>query len=485
VAEEESALRRWAARKLDRWSVAKSIEQAKDEAEASDLERTLDAKDLTLLGVGAMVGAGIFTIIGTVSALYAGPSVALAFAVAALASGLTALCYAELVTVVPVSGSAYSYTYATLGELVAWLVGWNLILAYLIGNTAVAVAWSSNFGNNLLPLVGLSLPEVLQPLPDGGSFDLMAVVVMVLITAILVLGIEESTTMNNLLVGFLVLVLGAFIAVGAFNIDPANWTPVAPFGWEEALVTAPALVFFAFIGFDAVSTAVEETKDPQVNAPRGILGSLVVTALLYVAVSIVLTGMVSYTQLNVGDPLAQAFDLIGLTEFGTFVALGGVAATTSTLLVFQLAAIRVIMTMSRDGLLPGLFSQISPRFRTPALLTVIAGTVVAAGAATVPLDFLVEFVNVGTFAVFALVVGALIYRRQVHPEWEADFELPGYPFVPLAALGMILFMMASLPTRALLGFGIWMGVGLILYAVYGYANSELWEPEDDAEPVDG
>jgi APA family basic amino acid/polyamine antiporter len=481
VGEKDSALRQYLAAKLRRWSIAKSIQDAQDEAEGSELERTLGALDLTLLGVGAMVGAGIFTVIGTVSAFYAGPSVALAFVVAALVAGLTALCYAELVTVVPVSGSAYSYTYATLGEVLAWLVGWNLILAYLIGNTAVAVAWSANFGNNLLPLIGASLPQALQPLSAGGSFDLMAVVIMGLITALLVLGIDESTTANNLLVAFLFLVLGGFVIVGAFHIDPANYTPPAPFGWQEALVTAPAIAFFAFIGFDAVSTAVEETEDPQVNAPKGILGSLGVTAFLYIAVSVVLTGMVSYTQLDVGDPLAQAFDLVGLSGFGTFVAVGGVAATTSTLLVFQLAAIRVIMTMSRDGLLPDVFARINERFRTPVTLTVIAGAVVAAGAATVPLDLLVEMINVGTFAVFVPVVIALIYRRQVHPEWEADFELPGYPFVPIAALIMILFLMASLPTRALLGFGIWMGVGLILYAIYGYANSNLWSPDDAEE----
>lgn len=457
-----------------RFFVRKSEETYQREADESELERTLGALDLTLLGVGAMVGAGIFTVIGTVAALHAGPSVAISFAVAAFASALTALCYAELVTAIPVSGSAYAYTYATLGEVIAWLVGWNLILEYLIGNTAVAVAWSSNFGNNILPLVGLTVPEFFQPLTDGGSFDLLATVIMFLITAILVLGIEESSTTNNYLVAFLILVLVFFVGAGLFFVDPANLANPVPHGWASTLGTAPALVFFAFIGFDAVSTAAEETKNPQENMPKGILGSLAVTAVLYMVVSIVLTAMVSYQQLNVGDPLAHAFDLVGQPEIGVLVALGAVAATTSTLLVFQLGSIRIILNMARDGFLPDRVSEIHPRFKTPVFLTIVAGIVVALPAAVVPLNVLVELVNIGTLFAFAMVVVGLIYRRQRRPDLEADFEVPAYPWVPLAALALILFLMASLPTMTLIRFLGWLGLGLMIYGFYGASRSEVW-----------
>jgi APA family basic amino acid/polyamine antiporter len=472
-----------------RFFIRKSEETYQREAEESELERTLSALDLTLLGVGAMVGAGIFTVIGTVSALYAGPSVALSFAVAAFASGLTALCYAELVTVVPVSGSAYAYTYATLGELLAWLVGWNLILEYLIGNTAVAVAWSSNFGKNILPLVGLEVPQALQPLTAGGSFDIMAVFIMLLITAILVLGIEESSTANNYLVAFLALVLLVFIGAGSFFVDPANLANPVPYGWASTLGTAPALVFFAFIGFDAVSTAVEETKDPQENVPKGILGSLGVTAVLYMLTGLVLTGMVSYQRLNVGDPLAFAFDAVGQPELGVLIAFGAVAATTSTLLVFQLGSIRIILNMARDGFLPDRLAEINPRFKTPTFLTVVAGLLVALPAAVVPLNVLVELTNVGTLFAFATVIVALIYRRQRRPEMEADFEVPLYPWVPLLGLAMVLFLMSSLPTRTLIRFVGWMGVGLMVYGFYGASKSEVWRERQAAsepdEPGDG
>lgn len=457
-----------------RFFIRKSEETYQREADESELERTLGALDLTLLGVGAMVGAGIFTVIGSVAALYAGPSVAISFAVAAFASGLTALCYAELVTAIPVSGSAYAYTYATLGEAIAWLVGWNLILEYLIGNTAVAVAWSSNFGNNILPLLGVTVPEFFQPLTDGGTFDLLATVIMLLVTGILVLGIEESSTTNNYLVAFLILVLVFFVGAGLFFVDPANLSNPVPYGWASTLGTAPALVFFAFIGFDAVSTAAEETKDPQENMPKGILGSLAVTAVLYMTVSIVLTGMVSYQQLNVGDPLAHAFDLVGQPGLGVLIAFGAVAATTSTLLVFQLGSIRIILNMARDGFLPDRLSEVHSRFRTPAFLTVVAGLVVALPAAVVPLNVLIELVNIGTLFAFAMVIVGLIYRRQRHPELEADFEVPLYPWVPLAALAMVLFLMASLPTMTIIRFVGWLGLGLMIYGFYGASRSEVW-----------
>ncbi len=462
----------------------KSPQDLQEEAAASELERTLTARDLALMGIGAMVGAGIFTGIGVVAAEYAGPSIVISFIVSAVAAGLTALCYAELASALPVSGSAYSYTYATLGELLAWIVGWNLLLEYLVGNMAVAVSWSSYFTQNILPSVGIIVPTVIAPLSEGGTFDLFAFLIVVAVTALLIWGVRESAKANNIMVAVKLGVLFIFIAVGAWYVRPENLVPFAPHGWVSALGAAPALLFFSFIGFDAVSTAAEETKDPQKNMPRGILGGLLVTTVIYLVTAFVLTGMVAYGKLNVGDPLARAFAIVGQPEVAAVLAAGAIAATTSVLLVFQLGTTRIFFSMARDGFLPDRLTRIHPRLKTPVLLTVIVGLAVALPASVLTLEVLITLTNIGTLFAFAVVMAGLIALRIQDPDLERHFEVPFYPWVPVAGIALTLYLIASLPLLTILRFFAWLGVGLMLYGFYGAARSQLMQ-EDGEDQGEG
>ncbi|MGA4643718.1 amino acid permease [Limisphaera sp. 4302-co] len=474
------------------------------------LRRALGAPELVFLGVGAIVGAGIFSTAGTAAAggehhLGAGPGLVLSFLLVAGACALAGLCYAELAALVPVSGSAYTYAYATLGELVAWIIGWDLILEYAIGNVAVAISWSDYF-QTLLSGLGWEWPvwlgtdyrsawaaarEVAAHVAQGGGLEALppAVVerarawaeaprlwgvplvlnvpaagIVGLITWVLVRGIRESAAFNTAMVVVKLLVIGLFVAVGAFHVDPANWHPFLPNGWT-GVGHAAAIVFFAYIGFDAVSTAAEETRDPQRNLPRGILGSLVVCAVLYAVVALVLTGMVRWDRLrDVADPLAMAFAERGLNWLSGWIALGAVVATASVLLVFQLGQPRIFFAMARDGLLPGWAARVHPRYRTPHVTTLLTGVAVAGVAAVTHIEEMVELCNIGTLFAFVVVAVGVLVLRWREPDRPRPFRVPWVPWVPLGAIVTCGWLMAQLPARTWWRFGLWLVAGLVFYA---------------------
>ncbi len=491
------------------------------------LRRTLGPLQLTFLGIGAIVGAGIFSTIGTAAAgggehLGAGPALALSIALVAIACGFAALCYAEFAAMVPVAGSAYTYAYATLGELVAWIIGWDLILEYAIGNVAVAISWSDYFTSLLAGIhvpwpawlavdyrtalqasmkvtaaaaahVDLSTLDAtvrndaqayaLAPRLFGLPivFDLPAIMIIAFITWLLVIGIRESARFNTAMVLVKLLVVGVFVAVGAFYTQPANWHPFAPHGWA-GISSAAAIIFFAYIGFDAVSTAGEETINPQRNLPVAIIASLVICTVLYIAVALVLTGMVSWELFqNVADPLAKAFSERGLNWMAAFISIGAVFATTSVLLVYQLGQPRIFLSMARDGLLPKWAGAIHPRYRTPHVTTILTGVVVALFAAFSNINEVVELCNIGTLFAFVLVAVGVIVLRIIEPQRPRPFRTPLFPWVPLGAIVSCLWLMWELPTVTWIRFFAWLAVGLVFYFVYGFRRA-IAQPADENRP---
>jgi APA family basic amino acid/polyamine antiporter len=473
--------------------------------EAQGLRRELGPGDLIMLAIGAVIGAGIFSSIGTAAAgevlpsgqvvrYGAGPALILSFILLGIVCGLAGLCYAELASMIPQAGSAYAYSYATLGELVAWIIGWDLILEYAVGNIAVAIAWSGYF-NSLLSGFGVHLPDylthgyrtallssdpavhaLLDTAPRLAGIPLLlnipAAIIVLAITALLYIGVRESARANNIMVVIKLIVLSVFIVLGAWHIDMANYTPFAPNGWR-GIHQGAAIVFFAYIGFDAISTAAEETKNPQRNMPIGILGGLAICTLIYVIVGIVATGLVPYQQLKASDPLARALEVAGLPIASWFVALGAVVSLTAVLLVFQYGQPRIFMAMARDGLLPGWAAKIHPKYRTPHVTTVITGLVVAFGSLFMDENEIYDLTNIGTLSAFAIVAIGVLALRYIDPDRPRPFRVP---FVwPVAILGAAacLYTMKGLPTHAWERFGIWLAVGLVLYFVYGFQNSRL------------
>ena len=475
---------------------------------AQTLKRVLGAGDLIMLAIGAVIGAGIFSSIGTAAAgevlpsgevvrYGAGPALILSFILLGIVCGLAALCYAELAAMIPQAGSAYAYSYATLGELIAWIIGWDLILEYAVGNIAVAIAWSGYF-MSLLSGFGLSLPEwlthgyrtallssdptvhaLLQTAPRIAGIPILlnvpAAVIVLAITWLLYIGVRESVRANNIMVVVKLLVLGFFVVLGGMHIDPANYKPFAPNGWA-GIHQGAAIVFFAYIGFDAISTAAEETKNPQRNMPIGILGGLAICTLIYVVVGIVATGLVPYQQLKASDPLARALVVAGLPTASWIVSFGAVVSLTAVLLVFQYGQPRIFLAMARDGLLPAWASKIHPKYRTPHITTVITGIVVALGALVMDENEIYDLTNIGTLAAFAIVCVGVLVLRYTEPDRPRPFRVK---FVwPVAVIGTVacVYTMAGLPTHAWERFGVWLAVGLLLYLVYGYRHSSLRRP---------
>jgi APA family basic amino acid/polyamine antiporter len=481
----------------------KKIDQIIYEAQFGEnrLKRALNAFDLTALGIGAIVGAGIFALIGTASAggahhLGAGPAIVVSFIITGLACGFAALCYAELASMLPISGSAYTYSYAAFGEFIAWIIGWDLILEYAVGNIAVAISWSAYFVELLkgfgitIPawlatdyVRALNTPEILNSapqitLPFVGKipvfFNLPAFGIVAIITIILVIGIRESSTFNAIMVAIKLSILLFFILVGAFYVRPENWQPFAPNGWR-GIMTGAALVFFAYIGFDAISTAAEETKNPQRDLPLGIIGSLVIVTILYIAVALVLTGMIPFTELNVAEPLAKAFSSIGLNWAAGIVAFGAVIATTAVLLVFQLGQPRIFFAMARDGLLPKWFAKIHPKFKTPHITTILTGIFVAIPAAFVDIGEAAELTNIGTLFAFVLVCTGVLILRYTNPSAPRGFRTPLVPLVPLLGVATCIYLMVSLPFITWIRFFVWLLIGFLIYFIYGYKHSKLRE----------
>lgn len=460
------------------------------------LKRALGAVDLTALGIGAIIGAGIFAttgsaVAGTLDRPGAGPALMLSYLLTAVACGFCALCYAEFASMIPVSGSAYTYAYATLGELVAWIIGWDLIIEYAIGNVAVAVSWSGYF-KELLRGFGFDLPawlttdyrtahrsaEILASAPHLGSVpitvNLPAVLIVAVITVVLVIGIKESARLNSAMVAIKLAVVLGFIVVGAFYVKPANWHPFAPNGWN-GIATGAALIFFAYIGFDAISTTAEEARNPQRDMPIGMIGSLAICTLLYVAITAVLTGIVPYQELGTAEPLATALNSIHLEWAAGIVSFGAVVSMTAVLLVFQLGQPRIFFVMSRDGLLPHAFAAVHPRFRTPHVTTVLTGIFVAAFAGFMDINEAVELTNIGTLFAFILVGVGVIVLRYREPERPRPFRCPAVPWVPLLGILSCGYLMAQLPLLTWARFLVWLFVGLVIYFLYGAQRSNLFQ----------
>jgi APA family basic amino acid/polyamine antiporter len=471
----------------------------------NSLRRELGAGDLIMLSIGAVIGAGIFSSIGTAAAgelrptgevvrYGAGPALILSFVLLGVVCGLAALCYAELAAMIPQAGSAYAYSYATLGEFVAWIIGWDLILEYAVGNVAVAIAWSGYF-NSLLTGFGIHLPDwlthgyrtallsadpaihgLLQTAPRiaGIPFilNIPAALIVLFVTALLAIGVRESVRANNIMVVIKLLVLAMFVVVGAMHIDTANYVPFAPNGWR-GIHQGAAIVFFAYIGFDAISTAAEETKDPQRNMPIGILGGLAICTLIYVIVGAVATGLVPYQELRGADPLAKALQMAGLATASWIVAAGAVVSLTAVLLVFQYGQPRIFLAMARDGLLPPWAARVHPKYRTPWAATIVTGLIVAAGSLVADENEIYDLTNIGTLAAFAIVCIGVLVLRIKEPELPRPFRVPFVWVVTLAGAGACLYVMKGLPVHAWERFGIWLAVGLALYFAYGYRHSKL------------
>ena len=485
----------------------RSIAELQAEAERQTLRRALGPLNLTALGIGSVIGTGIFVLTGTAASQNAGPALVLSMLVAAFACALAGLCYAELASMIPVAGSAYTYAYASSGELVAWIIGWDLILEYALSASTIAVGWSGYFVSFLHDL-GLALPPVLTAArgatavaADGsvlqGVFNLPASAIVLLVTALLVIGIKQSADANTALVVLKVAVLIAFVTLGASYVRREHLVPFIPpntgefghFGWSGVMRGA-AVMFFAYVGFDAVSTAAQEARHPQRDMPIGILASLAICTVLYIAVAIVLLGIVPYQRLNVADPLAVGIDATGLKWFSPVVKVSALFGLFSTMLVQLLGQTRIFYSMSRDGLLPDLFGVVHPRFRTPWLSTVLTGGVVAVAAGLLPISVLSQLVSIGSLLAFVLVcVGVLILRRTA-PEVVRPFRVPGVPWVPVLGALACLAQMVSLPWATWERLFIWMGIGFAVYFLYSRQRAQarrlaLGAPGETAAPIGG
>ena len=447
------------------------IAEADDETHG--LARTLGALGLTALGVGAIVGTGIFVLTGIAAAKYAGPGIVVSFVIAGIVSALAALCYAELASAVPIAGSAYTYAYATLGEFIAWVIGWDLILEYAVGAAAVSIGWSAYFSDFLATSLHVTIPKALHASPfEGGAINLPAALIVLAISALLIRGTSESSRVNQIVVAIKLLVVAFFIAVGAGHVNPANWHPFFPFG-AGGVFSGASIIFFAYIGFDIVSTSAEEVRNPKRDLPRGIIGSLAICTVLYIAVSAVLTGMVPFAQLNVASPVSFALIHVGLNWAGAIIAVGAIAGLTTVLLTLLYGQSRIFFAMSRDGMLPALFSRVHPRFRTPYLSQALIGVVVAALAALTPIDVVAELVNIGTLAAFILVsIGVVLLRRR-EPRLQRGFRVPALPWIPLLSIAGCLVLIAKLPGLTILRFIVWLAIGLVVYAAYGRRHSHV------------
>jgi basic amino acid/polyamine antiporter, APA family len=477
---------------------------ADGEAPEHQLKRTLGAFDVVMLGIGAIVGAGIFATIGTAAAgdatrPGAGPALILSFVVTGVACGFAALCYAEFAAMVPISGSAYTYAYATLGELVAWIIGWDLIIEYAVGNVAVAISWG-NYFKTLVSGFGIIIPDWLStdyrtaghipglferaPHVFGVPivFNILAFAIVALITIVLVIGIRESARLNTAMVLLKLVVLGFFVVVGWNYVHAGNFRPFAPNGWGGVQAGA-AIVFFAYIGFDAVSTVAEETRHPSRDLPIGIIGSLVICTFIYIIVAVVFTGIIPFDVLKQklateqAEPLTMALQYANIGKWSNLfvgiVAFGSVVAHTAVLLVFQLGQPRIFFSMARDGLLPASFARVHPRFRTPHVTTILTGVAVGVCAMFTSIDEMVDLTNIGTLFAFILVcIGILILRRR-DPERPRAFRTPWVPLVPMLGIICCAYLMLGLPWITWIRFALWLLVGLAVYYSYGFRKSHL------------
>jgi APA family basic amino acid/polyamine antiporter len=468
------------------------------------LRRVLGPVALTSLGVGAIIGTGIFVLTGVAAHDKTGPALMLSFVVSGVACIFAALCYAEFASMVPVAGSAYTYAYATLGELFAWIIGWDLILEYAVASSTVAHGWSHYF-QDFIGLIGMKVPAVLARAPfdydpaigefvsTGAWFDLPAIVIASLVTVVLVIGIRESAGFNAVMVIIKLVIVLFVIAVGSFFINPANWQPFAPYGLTGVsffgktlfgqtgaggeplgMLAGAAVIFFAYIGFDSVSTHAEEAKNPRRDVPIGIIVSLVLCTVLYIAVAAIITGMVPYGEINIDAPVSDAFGRVGLPWARFLISLGALTGITSVLLVMMLSQPRIFLAMARDGLLPtSFFGAVHDRFRTPWKATILTGVFVATLAAVVPLRILADLVNIGTLLAFVIVCGAVLVMRRTNPNAERPFRAPFVPLTPILGIGLCLLLMFSLPPENWIRLAVWLLLGFAIYFLYGRHHSHL------------
>jgi APA family basic amino acid/polyamine antiporter len=482
----------------------KTIEQSiadTDEPEYQ-LKKRLTALDLTVFGIGVIIGAGIFTLTGRAAKAYAGPGIALSFVFAAICCALAALCYAEFSSTVPVSGSAYTFSYFSLGEIFAWIIGWDLLLELMLGASVVAQGWST-YAKLFLDEIGLGWPDSIGP---DANVNVLAMLLVIVLTVLATVGIKESLRVNLALVAVKLFVVLFVIIAGLFYIKSSNLTPFIPpsipaanndasittpliqwiFGAPSTfgvmgLVSGASLVFFAFIGFDVVATTAEEAKNPQRDLPRGILGSLAICTVLYVLVCIVITGMVKYTDISGEAALAEAFRSVGKPGFATLISAGAVAGLTTVVLTLMIGAARVVFAMSRDHLVPARLGKTHPKFGTPYRLTIGIGVVVAIVAGVTPIGKLEEMVNIGTLAAFTLVSIAVPLLRRSRPDIPRSFKVPGNPVVPILAAVICVYLMLNLSLETWIRFLVWMVLGFAVYALYGYRKSRVGETERTGE----
>ena len=466
------------------------MRESKDE---TGLKRTLTATNLVMLGVGAIIGAGIFVLTGAAASLHAGPAVVLSFVAAGIACAFAGLCYSEFASMIPISGSAYTYAYATLGEFIAWIIGWDLILEYLFGAATVAVGWSG-YVVSFLADFGLQIPTNLSTSPfiydnatsnftrTGALLNFPAMFIIAMMTTLLVIGISESAKFNNVIVIVKVIVILLFIGFGFSYIDTNNWVPFIPentgvngqFG-ISGIMRGAAVIFFAYIGFDAVSTAAQEAVNPQRDMPKGMLGSLAVCTVLYILVGLVMTGIVPYKQLNDPAPIAIAINAAGdgLAWLRTPIKIGAIAGLSSVILVMLLGQPRIFYAMSKDGLLPASFSKIHPKYKTPYITTIITGCVAMVVAGLFPIGLLGELVSIGTLLAFVIVCGGILVLRYTSPELVRPFKTPLFPFVPIMGMLTSLYLMANLPWHTWERLIIWMALGIIIYFAYSKHHSKV------------
>jgi basic amino acid/polyamine antiporter, APA family len=447
------------------------------------LKRCLGAFDLTMLGIGCIIGTGIFVLTGVVAAQHSGPAIVLSFILSGTACAFSALCYAELAGAIGGAGSAYGYAYSGIGELVAWIIGWDLILEYSIATSTVAIGWSGYFGK-IMELLGVHLPPALMNAPlDGGIANVPAMVIVLLLSVLLSIGVRESARFNTVMVVVKLAAVAIFIIVAAPHIHPANWHPFIPprtidadgqshFGYG-GILSGASLIFFAYIGFDAVSTAAEETIKPQRNLPIGIIASLVICTILYIVVSGILTGVVHYDQIDVKAPIADALKQIGIGWAEALISIGALAGITTVMLVLYFGLTRVVLAMSRDGLLPKPMAKVNPKTQTPVRLILGSGVIIALIAGLSPIGKVAQLVNLGTLAAFFMVCASVIVLRKTRAELKRPFRTPWVPLVPLLGMGFCAFLMAGLPAITWEAFLIWSAVGLSVYFMYSRSRSQL------------
>ncbi len=454
----------------------KSLHQLLDDTtlEHHSLRKTLRAWDLIGIGIGCIIGVGIFVLPGVEAAKHAGPGIILSFAIAAVACACSALSYAELAAMIPVSGSAYTYGYATLGEIFAWIIGWDLLLEYMVAAILVSIGWSAYFVN-MLRQIGIIVPQSLSNGPwssTPGVLNVPAIFIIVLLTFLLIRGVKESARVNLIIVIIKLCVIVVFIILAAGRTDPANWKPFMPYGFS-GVMTAAGIVFLAFVGFDAVSTTAEEAVNPQRDMPIGIMGSLIVATILYMAVAAIMTGVVPYKQLNVPDPVALVLNTLHMPWASALVSVGAIAGITSVLLVLMLGQPRILFAMSRDGLLPRFLSEVHRKFGTPHRTTIFTGIVVAVAAGIMRLETAAELCSIGTLLAFIIVSAGVIVLRYTRRDLKRPFRVPFFPVTPALGILLCAYLMYNLPFATWLRLIVWLIIGLGLYGFYGFRKSKL------------